>query len=330
VKIIIPDFVIVAEREHGGVIINSVTGEEFGLNEREMRMWKVLAATGDVDVTRDVMVSQVGISRETFVDEVNVLLSRLVPPGLIRQVDVDTDRFGAWAPGPLKGTGFAIRIGRKARDFRERFGWWLDARFDRRFGTDTTGRAARRQVYLDGPSARDAIHYEATPTRVIRRALKSAVPNPEHCVFVDYGSGKGRVLLLASDYPFKRVVGVELSGLLHITAQHNIRVYHGGKHRCPDVSSVCCDAAQFELPDDDLVLYFYTPFQGSVFAKVLENIRAWNTRCSRRLILIAYSSRPDQIDAIASQPIVTRRWEIPLRYEWTRIAQRRLYVFTND
>jgi SAM-dependent methyltransferase len=330
VKIVIPDFVVSAEREQGGVLVNSLTKEEVLLDEREMRLWKSLASTGDIRAAADAMLKRHDVSRDTLVKDLNTLLSRLVPRGMIRQVDVEAVLFGGWAPWPIKGTRLAGRIGRNARDLREWFGWWLDARFDRRFGTDTTGRQRPQELYLQGPSASDAVYYEATPTRVIRRALEAAVPDPERRVFVDYGSGKGRVLLLASDYPFKRVIGVELSGMLHITAQHNIRIYRGGKQRCPNVGSVCCDAARFDLPDDDLVIYFYTPFGGKVFEKVLENIRQCNERRPHRLIVIAYSSRRDQIAKIAAQPFARRQTEIPLRYEFTRLAQRRLYVFTNQ
>lgn len=329
-KVVVPDVVVVTEREHGGVIVNSLTKEECVLDEREMRLWKVLAATGDVRAAADIVLKQPADSREAFVKDLNALLSRLVSRGLIRQVDVEAELFGAWAPWPMKRTRLAGWIGKGTLELRERLGWWLDARFDRRFGTDTTGRIRPGQLYLEGPSARDAVYYEATPTRVMRRALSAAVPDPERYVFIDYGSGKGRGLLLASDYPFRRVIGVELSGILHITAQNNIRVYRGGRQRCPDVSSICCDAALFELPDHDLVLYFYTPFAGNVFERVLENIRQWHTLRSRRLIIIAYSSRRDQIEKIASQPFVMRQREIPLHYELTRLAQRRLYVFTSD
>ena len=43
--------------------------------------------------------------------------------------------------------------------------------------------------------------------------------------FVDLGSGKGRTLLMASDYPFRRIIGVELLPSLHQIAQENLRQY---------------------------------------------------------------------------------------------------------
>ena len=45
--------------------------------------------------------------------------------------------------------------------------------------------------------------------------------------FIDVGSGKGRVLLMAADYPFRRILGIELLADLHQVAQANIQAYKG-------------------------------------------------------------------------------------------------------
>ncbi len=43
--------------------------------------------------------------------------------------------------------------------------------------------------------------------------------------FIDLGSGKGRVLLMASEYPFQKIIGVEFMPELHRAAQKNIAGY---------------------------------------------------------------------------------------------------------
>ena len=50
--------------------------------------------------------------------------------------------------------------------------------------------------------------------------------NIEHdrFTFVDFGAGKGRVLMMACEYPFKQVIGVELSRKLHATASRNYNI----------------------------------------------------------------------------------------------------------
>src|SRR6266496_57342 len=50
--------------------------------------------------------------------------------------------------------------------------------------------------------------------------------------FLDLGSGKGRTLLMASDYPFRRVVGVELLPALHGIAVRNLAQYKSESQKC--------------------------------------------------------------------------------------------------
>ncbi len=77
---------------------------------------------------------------------------------------------------------------------------------DRRYSIRTAGYMLQAQA---GVSHADANEYAATPYRVIRRLFRVL---PPHCFagsFIDYGSGQGRVTIVASRYPFRRVIGIE-------------------------------------------------------------------------------------------------------------------------
>ena len=50
--------------------------------------------------------------------------------------------------------------------------------------------------------------------------------------FIDLGSGKGRTLLMASDYPLRKILGVELIPELNRVAQQNIRDYQSSTQQC--------------------------------------------------------------------------------------------------
>ena len=91
-------------------------------------------------------------------------------------------------------------------------------------------------------------------------------------VFVDIGSGKGRALLMASDYPFKRILGVEVLPELHRIAEQNIRGYKSDSQRRTSVTSICTDARSFEFPDDPLVLYLFNPLPESGLVTMLANL----------------------------------------------------------
>jgi hypothetical protein len=57
---------------------------------------------------------------------------------------------------------------------------------------------------LQGPNAEHSTEYIGTPTWVLSRALDRLQLDPRDFVFVDLGSGKGRVILRAATRPFRR------------------------------------------------------------------------------------------------------------------------------
>jgi SAM-dependent methyltransferase len=103
-------------------------------------------------------------------------------------------------------------------------------------------------------------------------ALSSLKIHFEDFVFIDFGSGKGRALLMASELPFNRVMGIEFSPELHALAKRNIQQYVSPTQRCKSIESVCMDFTEFQLPNEPCVLYFYDPCEDPMLAKVLGNI----------------------------------------------------------
>ena len=105
--------------------------------------------------------------------------------------------------------------------------------------------------------------------------------------FIDLGSGKGRVLLMASDYPFKRIIGVEFMPELHRAAEKNIAGYSNDRQRCRQIETLCMDARDFQFPVGPLVVYLFNPFSEPTFVQVLENLRR-SVEQSPRPVFIAY------------------------------------------
>jgi len=91
--------------------------------------------------------------------------------------------------------------------------------------------------------------------------------------FVDLGSGKGRVLLMASGYPFQRIIGVEFMSDLHCAAIKNVASYSNDHQRCRHIEAVCLDARDFQFPSDPLLVYLFNPFSESTFAQILQSLR---------------------------------------------------------
>ncbi len=105
--------------------------------------------------------------------------------------------------------------------------------------------------------------------------------------FIDLGSGKGRTLLMASDYPFRRIVGVELLPALHSIAQENLGKYHSEAQKCFALESVCGDACKFVFPTEPSVLYLFNPLPEAGLRQVIANLEA-SLRVHPRGVYILY------------------------------------------
>jgi SAM-dependent methyltransferase len=123
-----------------------------------------------------------------------------------------------------------------------------------------------------GASVEFATHYEPTPVADLERLLAASPLRPERATFVDVGSGMGRVVLLASRYPFRQIVGIEISAALHEIARMNLASFTDTARRCRDVRLVRGDAATFAYPRGNLVLYLYNPFRSEVLSTILARI----------------------------------------------------------
>jgi SAM-dependent methyltransferase len=118
-----------------------------------------------------------------------------------------------------------------------------------------------------------ATHYEAVPIADLR-AMLGAVPEEvtARATFVDVGAGMGRAMMIASEYPFKCVTGVELSPALFEIAKANLASATGLQTRCRDVRLTCGDARTHRYPRGTLVAFLFNPFDGDAFRATLARI----------------------------------------------------------
>jgi hypothetical protein len=105
--------------------------------------------------------------------------------------------------------------------------------------------------------------------------------------FIDLGSGKGRTLLMASDYPFRRIVGVELLPSLHRIALENLSKYHSEAQKCFTLGAVCADAREFVFPAEPSVLYLFNPLPETGLREVMANLEA-SLRVHPRAVYVLY------------------------------------------
>lgn len=159
--------------------------------------------------------------------------------------------------------------------------------FDERFGTDTGGIVQPAELGIDDAVVREkAILYLGSPPRVTRWMLGNTGIDPSDFSFVDLGCGKGRVLLLASELPFQRVVGVEISAELCAAARRNAQLYRPPSRKT-EIEIHDGDATKFEFPETNLLVHMYHPFDPELTVKVFEHLAA-SLAVKPRRVLVAY------------------------------------------
>ena len=123
--------------------------------------------------------------------------------------------------------------------------------------------------------------YQPTDPALFREMMAALPIDFREFTFIDIGSGKGRTLLLASDYPFRRIVGVELIKELHRSAEENIAAFLSRKTaQYPAlIESVCMDASEFPFPETPLLVYLFNPLPEARLRRTLQNLaRSWESK----------------------------------------------------
>src|SRR4030095_9062354 len=164
--------------------------------------------------------------------------------------------------------------------------------FDQKYGTDTTAILRQEDFGSTSENLRHAEYFRSTPPRLFERIMAAMNVRYEDFIFIDFGSGKGRTLLMASEYPFKRVIGVEMSEKLHVIAQKNIQIYQSKTQKCKKFQLECADATSYSLPVENTLFFLFDPFRRPVMESVLNNI-GQSLNKHPRTIFIAYAN-PNQ------------------------------------
>ena len=165
-----------------------------------------------------------------------------------------------------------------------------DESFDVAYGTDTSAIREVGSLDITSPNALHAFRYQPSSDVLVRNAIARLEIEPAEFSFIDFGSGKGRVLMIAAEYPFKQVIGVEFSPELNEIARQNIVRLPSSRKQAGDIVTLCCDAAEFDPPPGGLVCYFYNPFDAAVVGPIADRL-AGRAAADYRTIIIYVDPR---------------------------------------
>jgi len=158
--------------------------------------------------------------------------------------------------------------------------------FDRRHGIEAS-KAVKRDALtgMDEELREHAGDYVPGNPGVLKRIVRKSGVDPAAFTFVDLGCGKGRMLVAASVYPFRAILGIEADADLFAAAERNmVSAQASGR-----ITVVHQDARTADLPAGNLFIYMYSPFRGPIFKQVAERLAALADE-PRRAVVIAYSA----------------------------------------
>lgn len=172
--------------------------------------------------------------------------------------------------------------------------------FDRQWGTDTSREVMMSALDFPAEIQRSSHHYQASGGHVLDLTIACAGIDPAGYSFIDYGCGKGRIVLLAAAKPFVRAIGVEYSPLLTDIARKNSAIFvaRGGAHQTPEFWQG--NAADYVPPAGNLFCYLYNSFEDDILVGCLERLEAAKRADPAAHILLAYVN-PQFGDVVASR-----------------------------
>lgn len=181
--------------------------------------------------------------------------------------------------------------------------------FDLAHGVETGGLVWGES--LERPRSEDAAYwatgyYGISPSAFTCALERLGLVWPQF-TFVDVGCGKGRAMLLALRFPFRRVLGVELSPALAAVAQQNLRTFRAPwKQAGLPAEAVAGDATTFPLPDGPLVMFLYHPFAAPVMKRFLAHVQQGAQQEEREIYLLY--ANPELGALVAQTPGIDWLW----------------------
>src|ERR1700723_1974788 len=192
---------------------------------------------------------------------------------------------------------------------RQRYG---DAEYDWDHRVNTTSAAVSWRDRLLG-----VFHSPYQPTESVLFHEMIAALCAQACfdfrdfAFIDLGSGKGRTLLMASDYPFRRIVGVELLPALHRIAVENLGQYTNTAQKCFAREAICGDANDFPFPYEPLLVYMFNPLPESGMRRVRANLEQSLRRHPRPVYVLYHNPLLEHVlreGGVLRKVVGTNQW----------------------
>jgi len=152
----------------------------------------------------------------------------------------------------------------------------FDIYFDFKYGIETTFSMELSQLDIPFSSKQNGRKYQPSRSILFKNALRKLQLKEKldfkEMVFIDVGTGKGRIALWAAKLGFKKVMGIEFSPYLYQKCQKNIEQF-SKKYESNTIFEIYLgDAGELIFPDEVDIIYLFNPFDSKILSKMLTGI----------------------------------------------------------
>jgi 2-polyprenyl-3-methyl-5-hydroxy-6-metoxy-1,4-benzoquinol methylase len=155
----------------------------------------------------------------------------------------------------------------------------------RKYNIDTIELNRLNKLTIHGDNLIHASIYQGANYFLIEKAfgyLRSM--NANHSI-VDFGSGKGRVLVVAAHYGFRNITGIDFAKALCISAEQNINQIQS-LYPSTQFTVICDDVINYKIKGDENVFFFFNPFDEVVMLQVIKKILKSLKEKSRQIFIV--------------------------------------------
>ncbi len=144
---------------------------------------------------------------------------------------------------------------------------------DLQYGTDTSGLVDPPIAHRDAHLVGQLRPYMGSQPTIIRRALDT-LGDIAGYTFIDIGCGKGRPMVVASEYPFALALGYDISADLVRIANENSVVMARHYPQRPPIRALHANAAELRFPAGKVVVFLFNPFGPELMAELLDKLES--------------------------------------------------------
>jgi SAM-dependent methyltransferase len=218
--------------------------------------------------------------------------------------------------------------------------------FDLAHNLDTSGLVPAGNLLTGHPNDAFVTAYYGVAPSILRTLIshwrETIPPHPIHSyTFLDIGAGKGRAMLVASELPFHKVIGVELNPAMADIAERNLSLWreaHATDTTAPPLAPIQLyeqDALTFDLPRTPTLAFLFHPFEAPVLKLLLRRIEAQFARRRNTLDILYVNAECRTV--LDQHPAFTRLFLGPVAMspedhvaDLAAIAEQKEYGSTGD